>query len=146
MLYYDFSYLENLCFLAGEKQPRLYRKMKESVEREYRPLVGSDIDTQDLWSVSATGLYSLVYYSQHLYNPRLLVVMQPFFGADMYLRRHILSLINKIRSRGTAVLLLAINISDSPVVADRMLVLQNGCITREYGQQEMERLNRMKEL
>lgn len=147
-LFPDFSYLDNLCFLAGEKQPSLWRggRTRKSIRGEYLPLVGPDIDAPALAGLSASSLYNLVYYRQHLYNPKLLVVMQPFYEADMYLRRQILSLIDRIRKRGAAVLLLSVNISDSPVLADRMLVLEQGRLTREYGRQDMERLNREKGL
>ena len=144
----DFSYLDNLCFLAGEKQSNMWRRprMRKSIRKEYLPYIGPDIDATDIHMLSPTSLYNLVYYRQHLYNPKLLVIMQPFFGADMYLRRHILALIDTIRKKGIAVLMLAINISDSPVVADRLLVLQNGGITTEYSSKDMERLNRQKNL
>lgn len=148
MLYPDFSPLENLCFLAGQKQPRLWagRASRKSIRREYLPLIGQALDAQSIQGLPVAALYSLVYYSQHLFNPHLLVIMQPFFGADMYLRRHILFLINEMRKRGIAVLLLGVNISDSPIVADRMLVMENGRITHEYGKTEMARLNRVKNL
>lgn len=148
MLFYDFSYLDNLCFSAGQRQPQLWRgrAIRKSVRREYYPLIGADIDAQDISGLSMSSLYSLVYYSQHLFNPSLVVIKQPFFEADMYLRRHIIFLINQLLERGISILILAVNISDTLLVADRMLLIHDGRITHEFGKADMESLNRRKTL
>ena len=141
MLYTDMSYLDNLCFLAGEKNPGLWlgSRLRRSIIREYYPLLCQDIYETDIRRLPARALYSLVYYKVHLYNPRLAVCIQPFFGADMYLRHHILQLIDGLRKKGIAVLILAVNLSDSLVVADRLLLVQNGRLEAEYNNQDFER-------
>lgn len=100
--------------------------------REYEPLVGEDIHAPDITGLSPASLYSLVYYRAHLLHPRVLFCVQPFSGADMYLRRHIIDLIGQVKARGTAVVLLAVSISDCLSVADRLLVVEQGRLKREY--------------
>ena len=58
--------------------------------------------------------------------------MQPFAGADMYLRHHLIHLINKLRERKITVVILAVSLSDSLFVADRLLMFEDGNLRKEY--------------
>lgn len=137
-LYREMSYLDNLCFWLDRKFPSLWRKpaVRRSVRQEYEPLAGDDIFANDITRLSLSSLYSLVYYKVHLYRPKVLFCVQPFAGADMYLRRHILELIEVLKARGIAVVILAVSISDSLEVADRLLVAERGKLRREYRAEE----------
>jgi ribose transport system ATP-binding protein len=74
----------------------------------------------------------LIYYRVHLLNPKIVFVVQPFSNADMYVRRHIIHLIRILKRKGIAVVILAVSISDSFHVADRLLLLEEGTIKEEY--------------
>lgn len=144
MLHPGFTYLDNLCFLAGQKRARLWHTgtMRKNVRQEYLPLIGQHIDAQSIQGLPPASLYNLVYYSQHLFNPALVVAMQPFLGADMYLRQNILYLLNQLLKKGISILLLSVNLSDSLVIANRMLTMENGRITKEYHRAELDTLKK----
>ncbi|WP_308754451.1 ATP-binding cassette domain-containing protein [uncultured Anaerotruncus sp.] len=133
-LFREMSYLDNLCFWLGRREPALWLNpaIQKSIVREYAPLVGEDIHAPDITGLSPASLYSLVYCRAHLLHPRVLFCAQPFSGADLYLRSHIIDLIGQVKARGTAVVLLAVSISDCLSVADRLLVVEQGQLRREY--------------
>lgn len=134
MLFREMSYIDNLCFLLDRKSPLLWmnRRFKQSILKEYEPLVGEDIHAYDITGLSPASLYNLVYYRVHLYHPEIVFCIQPFAGADMYLRHHLVHLINELRARKITVVILAVSMSDSLVVADRLLMLEQGHLLREY--------------
>lgn len=138
MLFGEMSYIDNLCFLLDKKQPHLWmnKNVKRSVMQEYEPLIGEDIYASDISDLSLFSLYNLVYYRIHLYHPDAVFCVQPFSGADMYLRRHIVELINQLRKKRITVIILAVNIADSLVVADRLMVIEQGRLRKEYRSEE----------
>ncbi|MDR1795905.1 MAG: hypothetical protein LBR44_00430 [Clostridiales Family XIII bacterium] len=123
MVFEDMSYLENLCFRAADRLPSLWRKgaFRRLVREEYAALVGGDIDLLPPLRLSDESLYSLVYLREHLYRPRLLVLVRPFLNTDIRLKMHILSLVRMIRDTGAALLILDSSVSDSSAIADRIL-------------------------
>ncbi|NLU53585.1 MAG: sugar ABC transporter ATP-binding protein [Clostridiaceae bacterium] len=137
MLFTQMSYLDNLCFLVDKRDKgiKLTPKIKKSIEKEYYSLCGPDIQAVDITRLSAKSLYNLVYYRIHLHNPKLVILIQPFSGADMYLRKHLVSLIDSLKKRGMAVLILAVNIADNLAVANRLIIVQKGKNIREYRQE-----------
>lgn len=142
MLFHEMSYLDNLCFAAARKSPDLWRRhtLRENVAQEYRQFVGDFVYLENIDLLHTRDLIDLVYYSVHLYNPRIVFCVQPFSGADMYLRRHIIDLIHLLQKKGIAVVLLAVNLSDCLLVADRLLLVENGRLCREYSQKDFAEL------
>lgn len=138
MLFKEMTYLQNLCFLIDQKQGtfRITKRMVRSIIREYEPLLGPDIHASHIVGLRAESLYNLVYYRIYLFNPKLVVCVQPFAGADMYLRFHIAKLIQQFKRKGIAVLILSVNIADSLVVADKMILLEDGRRIAEYDRSE----------
>lgn len=134
MIFEGLTALDNLCFLADRKGKFFWsgRAARASIAREYASVFGEDIYERDVRRLSRRTLYNLVYYRMHLYRPAVVFCVQPFFGADMYRRRHIIDLLELLRARGIALVLLMVNISDSLSVADRLLVAENGALLREY--------------
>ena len=143
MLFSEMSYLDNLCFSLDWRFPTLWmsRRIKRSILREYEPLIGKDIHAQDITHLSPYSLYNLVYYRIHLYHPKVVFLMQPFAGADMYLRRHLIHLINQLRERKITVGILAVSLSDSLLVADRLLMFEDGHLRIEYLRDEFHLLS-----
>ena len=132
-IFWDMSYLDNLCFTAANRLPALWRKpaMKQNVKDEYAPLVGGDIDALAPLSLSPEAMYSLVYLREHIYRPRLLVLVRPFLDTDIQLKMHILSLIRLLRDTGASLLILDSSVSESSAVADRTLAIKGGQIREE---------------
>lgn len=134
MIFEGLTALDNLCFLADRKGKFFWsgRAARVSIAREYAAVFGDDIHERDVRRLSRWTLYDLVYYRMHLYRPAVVFCVQPFFGADMYQRRHIIDLLELLRARGIALVLLMVNISDSLSIADRLLVAENGTLLHEY--------------
>lgn len=135
MLFYERSYLYNLCFLLDRKLPDHFwrsKNIRNSIIQEYEPLLGKDIYADDIRNLTPKSLYNLVYYRVHLYNPKVVFCMQPFSGADMYLRHHVIQLIDQLRKKGITVVILAVSISDCLTVADRLIVVEQGKLRDKY--------------
>ncbi len=75
---------------------------------------------------------ALVYYRVMLFNPRVLVCVQPLAKGDMVVRLKILALLREIVQAGTAVLIITANVSDTLMVSDRLLVVEGGACTAVY--------------
>jgi len=144
MIFPEMTALDNLCFLADRREPRIWRSrgLRRSIAREYAALIGDTVYASDVTALSHRQRYDLVYYRMHLYHPGAVFCMQPFLGADMYLRHHIITLLGALRERGIATVLLSVNIADSLSVADRLLVVENGRLLREYRREEFHTLSK----
>jgi ribose transport system ATP-binding protein len=138
MLFKGMSYIDNLCFLLGKKYPDIWlnNNIKKSVIQEYGPLIGEDINANDITRLAPLSLYNLIYYRVHLYHPDIVFCMQPFSGADMYLRHHIIELINQLRKKKITVVILSVNLSDTLTVADRLMLIERGQLRKEYRSEE----------
>ncbi len=144
MLYPEMSCLDNLCILTDEKQPHIWRSgaLRRNVAQEYRQYLGGDIFERDIRNLSHRAQYSLVYYRIHMYRPAVAVCVQPFFGADMYLRHHIITLINELIKKKISVVLLSVNISDSLSISDRLLIVEDGRLINEYSRPDFKKLSK----
>ncbi|SHK00818.1 ribose transport system ATP-binding protein [Geosporobacter subterraneus DSM 17957] len=139
-LFYEMSYLENLTFLIDYKLNKsiIDKKILKNIREEYRLIVGNDVDARDLTGLDAKALYDLVYYKIQLFSPKVVFIMQPFSDADMYLRGRIIGLIQKLKKKGIAVIILAVNISDNLTVSDRLLVMEDGKLLKNYDKKAIE--------
>lgn len=147
MLFYERSYLYNLMFLVDRKMGKsiLGKNIQRSIEKELALELGDNINNRNIEELSAKDLYSLLYYRILLYHPKVMICVQPFSGADMYLRKHIAGLIEKCKEQGSAVILLAVRLSDTLRVSERLYIIEKGkvqqeCSSQEY-LQEIERKN-----
>lgn len=140
MLFWDMNYLENLTFLSDRKlgcsviKPRIL----ESIVEEYQSYVGREIYTRNLKELEPASLYNLVYYRVHLYNPDLLICIRPFADADMYLRRHIVELLYQLKEKGITIIILSLNVADSLSIADRMMLMEDGRIIKNYEKKDFD--------
>lgn len=140
MLFKEMSYINNLCFLVDGKQNSvcLNKRIIKSVIHEYEPIVGKDIYETNIMNLKLQSLYDLIYYRIHLCNPKIVFCVQPFAGADMYLRRHLIELINQLKKKKITVIVLAVNIEDSLVIADKLIVFEKGQFSSEYSSSEFQ--------
>lgn len=137
-LFYNRSYLENLTFLLDRKLGRsiLRPQIMRYIQEEFRPLAGDAMDAPDLWGLEMNTLYSLVYFRLLLYKPKVVFIMQPFAHADMYLCAKIVELINLLKQKGIAIVLLTVSLSDSLTVTDHLLVMDGGKLVEPSHQVE----------
>lgn len=127
-IFENFSYIENVCFFTDVKIKKSIsrKKLLKSVIREYEPIIGPEIHTKNISELETASLYNIVYYRYHLYHPKVLFCIQPLSQADMYLRRHILGLIHKLKNKGITIVILTVSISDLMDVADRVMIMKDG--------------------
>lgn len=137
ILFYDMTYLENLTFLIDYKLNRsiINKKILRNIREEYKAMAGKDIDEKNLRNLDRKALYDLVYFRIQLFNPRVVFIMQPFSNADMYLRGRIIELINQLKKKGIGIIILAVSISDTLTVSDRLLIMEDGKILRNYSKE-----------
>lgn len=140
MLFWDMNYLENLVFLSDRKLgcSAMKKRILESIAEEYQGYVGKEIYTGNLKELEPASLYNLVYYRVHLYNPDLLICIRPFADVDMYLRRHIVELLYKLKEKGITIIILSLNIADSLSIADRMMLMEDGRIIKNYEKKDFD--------
>lgn len=138
MLFKSMNYIDNLCFLLHNKNPFLWIKkgIIKSVIQEYEPIIGEDIYENNISNLTPQSLYNLIYYRIHLYNPKVVFCIQPFSGIDIYLKQHLIKLINKIKEKKITVIILTVNLSESFSVADRLIVIEQGRLCKEYQREE----------
>jgi len=129
----DMSYLDNLCFKAANRFPALWRKtaIKQNIRDEYYSFAGGDIDALPPLALSQESVYTLVYLREHIFKPRLLVLVRPFLDTDIRLKMHILSLIEMLRAAGASLLILDSSVSESSAVADRTIALKAVQLNKE---------------
>jgi ribose transport system ATP-binding protein len=129
----DMSYLDNLCFKAANRFPALWRKasVKQSIRNEYLPLAGNDVDALAPLSLSQESAYTLIYLREHIYRPRLLVLVRPFLDTNIRLKMHILSLIEMLRAAGASLLILDNAVSESSAIANRTVAIKDSQINIE---------------
>lgn len=138
MVFPEMTYLDNLCFLLYEKLGwvEVSHRIKRSIMREYETILGDDIYAKDITGLRKSSLYSMVYYRIYLFHPRMVFIQHPFTDADLYGRLHILHLIKQLKKRGITVVILAVNLADSLLAADRLITIEHGSSSTEYVPEE----------
>ncbi len=144
LLFRDRTYMENLTFLLDRKLKKslIPGKIYRSIRQEFWPLAGEALDAASITGLSLREQIALVYHRMRLFSPRVLVCIQPLAHGDMYTRMEILKLIRGFLNRGTAVLIITANISDTLEISDRLLVVEGGTCTAAYEKHEFHRIVR----
>ena len=140
LIFYNLSYIDNLCFLLDRKigKSNIKQRIKKSICMEYEKELGNEIYERNIEKLSKQSLYNIAYYRIHLSNPDVVFCVQPFSGADMYLRMHIAGLIRGLKRKGIAVVILAVNLSDTLTVADKLYIISDGVVEKECMPEEFD--------
>ncbi len=140
MLFYNLSYIDNLCFLAENKVKNFFfsRKYKKSVIKEFYGNLGSNIYLPDLYSLSSKDLYELVYYRILLLKPKVVFCVKPFTNVDTYQRIEIINMLKKFKENNIAVVILSVNINISLKISDKLLVFKAGKILNQYNKEQFD--------
>lgn len=133
LVFNQLSLLDNLLFTADHKLKRLWLrgKHRRALGREMEDSFGSDLDGRDPYMAQRDARLSLVYQRLVLQNPSFLCVVQPFASVDMYQRIQLISFFDLFKKKGASVLILAVTLSDTLQIADRLLVMKDGTVERE---------------
>ncbi len=133
MIFYNMNYIENLSYglekkLSGNKLKKRYTK---NIQCEYEKYIGKEVYTENLWSLEKKSLYNIVYYRIHLLNPKIVFILQPFWGADIFDRHYIANLIQVLTKKGIAVIIITANIPDDFYVANAVYEIEENGIKSE---------------
>jgi ribose transport system ATP-binding protein len=77
-------------------------------------------------------------------QPKLLILNEPTRGMDVGAKDEVMTIVQQLRDKGVAILLITPEPETILSVADRALVLSKGEITAELGGQELTKENLMK--
>lgn len=142
MVFPEMTFLDNLCFLLSQRTSGMWvnTRLRSSVLQEYEPYIGKDIYAADLTHLSLSSLYNLVYYQVHLYHPKAVICVKPFSDADIYMQYNIIRLMGELLSRRIALVILTGNVTNTLAVADRLLIIEQGQVKKEYARQDFSSL------
>jgi simple sugar transport system ATP-binding protein len=118
--------LGSLGFISPAEQDRQARRMIGSLE-----IVTSSTD-QPISELSGGNQQKAVLGRALAAGPRLLVLVSPTQGVDIASKGALFSIIETVRTTGTAVLIISDDL-DELVVCDRVLVLFKGKLVAEFG-------------
>ena len=101
---------------------------------------GADIDSLESYllnyaiahKLTDMEKYELVYTRILLQKPELVLIIQPFKGADARLRQRIWELQEALIDRGATLVLLAVNMADCLAIANRVIRIDGDMTIREY--------------
>ena len=125
MIFPELDYMNNLCICLAEKVPSIWhdRRLRNSIRREYGPILGTEVFDTPVEELSEKQKYQLVYTRILLQKPDILFCIQPFRGADLEHRMYIWTMLEQFMDRGISVVILSLNLSDALAMADRLLLL-----------------------
>ena len=123
MLFKEMSYIDNLCFLLDHRLPEIWRdeNVRAGIRREYAAILGNDVFDKRIDALSEIQKYELIYMRIAIQKPKVVFCVQPFRRADMELRMRIWQLLKMLKEKNIAVVILAINLTDSLSLADRLI-------------------------
>lgn len=128
MLFHEMSYMDNFCFRLEEKKgfKCVRRSIRKSIYLEYEGILGEDMDEMDVSKLDKLSLYRLIYYSCHLYNPKIVFCIRPMAGADVQVRKEVETLLEELHKKKITIIELISNVSDFHMPNNRMIIIQNG--------------------
>ena len=142
MIFPEMSCLDNLCMTVDHRLPEIWRnrRVREGLRKEWSQRLGEDAFTLYPDRMSRRQRYDVVYQRVLLQKPRVVVCVQPFRGAYLDTRMHILELLEELLQSGAAVVILAVNLADTFTLADRLVRVQRGATCEVYERSEFDRL------
>lgn len=119
----SFSIMDNLMFEVNRRKPKHYlsKKVRKQVKMSYANLMGNHKFNEDLHNLDVYTLYKIIYLRVLFYKPKVVVLVQPFSNANMYLRHDIITLIQQFLKEGITVLILAVSLSDAKFISNRIV-------------------------
>lgn len=133
MLLYDMSVLDNLTLSLAKKVPLIWVKKRylKSIQGFVSQFFDDDISKVKLSGLSPLKLQQIVYLKWLLFAPDIVVCIKPFTEVDIHLQEITISMIEMLRKRGIAVIILTPNISEINRVEGETIYVRNGKIIDE---------------
>ena len=134
MIFSEMSVLDNLCMTADHRLPEIWRRnsQRRMIRQEYVRLTEHDPFTRNVNELSREERTELVYMRIYMQRPEVLIIEQPFKGADVPMKQRIWELIELLISEGVTVVLLTVNMADSLALASRAIRVGSHGQTEEY--------------
>ena len=96
---------------------------------------------KDLLNLDEIELYKVLQQKILFQNPDVLVLVQPFSFLDLYQRIRSIEYFDTLKKRGTSIIILALSLSDTLQVADKLYFAQDGKIANEYERKDFDSLS-----
>ena len=132
LLFPQLPVIDNIIFASDQKIKHLwlYPKRRRSIAKELEKEFGQSIYKSSLFDLDRETLFKIVYHKILMQRPQFVCVVQPFASVDMYQRIQLISYFDAFKKRGISVLILAVSLSDTLQVADRLLIVTGGKVER----------------
>ncbi len=142
-LFYSLSVMDNILFCADHKLKNLWLKhnIEKSLAKSLEKDIGSIVYEKDLLSLNETELFKVLHQKILFQNPDLLVLVQPFSFLDLYQRIRNIEYFDKLKKRGVSILILALSLSDTLQVADKLFLAAEGKIINSYSRKDFDSLS-----
>lgn len=123
MLFQDMTVCDNLCIGLDGKLPVIWRrkKIRRSVQEEYYRIFHEDIFDQVVSDLTDEQKMKVAYMRVLLEKPEVVFIVQPFKHVGIAGRMLAWELQALLLERGISVVILAMNMSDSLTIADRVI-------------------------
>lgn len=123
MLFEHLTVCDNLCIGLDDKIPSIWmrQKVQKSVQEEYFRIFGEDIFDCDIHDLTDEQKTRVVYMRILLEKPKVVFMVQPFKHAGIPHRLQVWELQTLLLERGISIVILAMNMSDSLAIADRVI-------------------------
>lgn len=128
MLLFNMSILDNLTLTLVKKVPLIWvkRRYLKSIKNFVSQFFEDDIGKVKLSSLEPYKLQQIVYMKWLLYAPKVVICIKPFTEVDIHIRQITISMIDMLKQRGIAVIILTPNISELNYVEGENIYIRNG--------------------
>lgn len=132
LLFPQLSVIDNLCFTSDQKIRHLWLrpKRRKAIAKELEPVFGKDLYRTSLNGLSQEKLHTIVYQRILMQHPLFVCAVQPFASVDMFQRISLIRYFDTFKKKGMTSLILAVSLSDTLQVADRLVILAGGKVDR----------------
>lgn len=131
----NLSAFENISLLLGDKVPMFW--LRRRYRKNIRNFLETTFETADLdkkpEEIQPAELQRMAYYKWYLYNPKVVVCIRPFAQEDVHIRETTVQMIEMLRNRGIAVIILLSAFSEIDLVDGENIFVHNGTATDEEG-------------
>ena len=123
MLFGKMSYMDNLLFTADHKASSVWRSsgVKKSIRQEFSGMLGEDIFSRRVDTLSRREKITLVYTRVLLQHPRVVFCEMPFMDEDPGMKLLIRDLQRRLNENRVAVVVLTMNLNENILDADRVI-------------------------
>ncbi len=142
MIFPHMSVLDNLRICMDHRVPEVWnsKSIQRSLQKTLAEQMGENVAEKKISDLTDPQKSELVYMRVLLQKPRIVFCIQPFKGEDLSHRIRIWELQKKLLDRGTAVVIMAVNMADALSIADRVIRIDKYTHVSEYERQDFGRL------